>query len=133
MDDLMQKIRELLAKDQSQIKLFKDGKITQFDLLQSSKEITKEFLELINNRFPYKNLVPEDIYKGAITLSLHLDLENLQHIFDSYIKNASSQEIDSNHKAIFIDKIRVLSGKPQLYGTQFKFGKNMEVKLLYTI
>src|SRR3989344_170923 len=121
MNNLINKIKYLLGEDQNQIRIFKEGGISQTKYGKSSEKISKEFLELINKYgFPYKNVSPEDIYKGGVTLSLHLDLDNMKKVFDSYLKSASEEELDNDHRVIFIDKMRVLSGLPQLYGTQFK-------------
>lgn len=131
MNNLINKIKYLLGEDQNQIRIFKEGGISQTEYGKSSEKISREFLELINKYgFPYKNVAPEDIYRGGVTLSLHLDLDNMKKIFDSYLKSASEEELDNDHKAIFTDKIRVLSGLPQLYGTQFKVRENKEIELL---
>ena len=129
--DKLYKIRDLLQKDQNQIRSFKQGGISKAEYQKYSKKISADFLRLISrNGFPYKNIVPGDIYKGGVTLSLHLDLENLVMIFDSYLKSASVNELDNEYRAILIDKIRVLSGAPQLYGTQFKVKEDRKIEIL---
>lgn len=131
MKTLMNKIRELISEDQNRIKLFKQGDISQNDWVKKAKETTRIFLNLLDKYgFPYKNLVSEDVYRASVTLSLHLGLKDLKHVFNTYVKKVSSGEIDREHKAVFIDKIRILSNEPQLYGTQYKINKNKKVKLL---
>lgn len=128
---LMKKIRKLILEDQNRIKLFKQGSISQSEWIKKSKETTRIFIDLLDKYdFPYKNLVSEDIYKAGVTLSLHLDLKNLKHVFNTYVKNVSPSEIDPEHKTIFVDKIRILSNKPQLYGTQYKINENQKAELL---
>jgi len=128
---LIKNIKELILKDQSQIKLFRQGSISHSEWIKKSKEMARVFVDLLDRYgFPYKNLVSEDVYRASIILSLHLDLRVLKYVFNVYVKNASSKKIDPEHKAVFIDKILILSDKPQLYGTQYKMNENTKVKLL---
>ncbi len=128
---LTKKIKTLILEDQNQIKLFRQGSISQSDWVKKSKEMTSAFHDLINKHgFPYKNLVPKNAYRSGITLSLHSDLRVLKYIFSTYVKNVSPKQIDPEHKAMVIDKIRILSHKLQLYGTQYKINKNKKVELL---
>ncbi len=131
METLIKKIQELIFEDQKNIKLFRGCKISQEEMARKSQKISKKFLEILNvYGFPYKNAVPEDIYKAGIALSLHLDLEDMQYVFDKFIENFQAEKIDPIHKAFFIDKMRVVSGKPQLYGTQYKIGKDKKIEML---
>lgn len=124
-------IKELISMDQDNILLFRHGNISQEELIKRSKKISVEFLEIIKqNGFPYRDIVAEDVYKNAVTLSLHLDISDMNYIFDTFLKNVANDKFANEHKAIFIDKIRVLSGKPQLYGTQYKIDKEKNIDLL---
>lgn len=131
MESLTKKIQELILADQNNILPFRQGKISQVEITEKSQEISGKFLEALKTYgFPYKDTVQEDIYKAGITLSLHLPLVDMEQIFNDFIKNVPVDKINPEHKAIFVDKIRILSGKPQLYGTQYKIGKNHDVELL---
>ena len=131
MNILTKKIRELISEDQIRTKLFRQSSISRSDWAKKSKETATIFVDLLDKySFPYKNLVSEDVYKAGVTLSLHSDLRILKYIFNTYVKNVSSKKIKPEHKAIFVDKIRILSDKPQLYGTQYKINENKKVELL---
>lgn len=131
MDKLITIINKLIQKDQEAIKSFRRDQITKEGLLKTSCDISREFLVSINNYgFPYYNLVEKDIYTSAITLSLHLDLRQMKPFFDKFINNRPGMEILPNDKAMFIDKILVLSGQNQIYGTQYKVDREMNAELL---
>lgn len=131
-------LQDIFNLDQKNIAERYAGNLTQEEALQKQKETGAAFLaHLKKHGFPFKNTHSVEVYKQAITLSLHLDLESMTDIFE-YIKsksvndsasnrpnmhmgaNYNTEEIDLEHMAFFTDKIRLLKGQPQLYGTQFK-------------
>jgi hypothetical protein len=121
----------MLKEDQDAIKSFRGGRITKKELTEKSLAVSKNFLNSVKfYGFPYRNQVKEDIYKAAITLSLHLGLVDLRDIFINYINDQSPDCISLSDKAFFIDKIRILSGQSQLYGTQYKVDENRNIQLL---
>ena len=121
----------LLQKDQTAIVAFRGGKISQAEWLKASLEISKDFLGILGKiGFPYKDASTEDEYRAAITLLLHLDLSGMREVFNTYIDKQSSGRIVPEHWAMCVDKIRVISGRPQLYGTQYKIDKNKKIDLL---
>lgn len=131
MEEFIEKLLFLLKQDQDAIKSFRGGEITKEELTEKSLAVSKNFLNCVKfYGFPYKNQVKEDIYKAAITLSLHLDLVDLWDIFINYIKDQSSNCVSLSDKAFFIDKIRILSGQSQLYGTQYKIDENRNIELI---
>ena len=111
---------DLLDEDQKNIKLFGLGEINKDEFLKRSLKVIEEFKLYINkNGFPFKNKESYDIYKAAFILSLHVDPEFLIEI-GKIFNNAEVGAVDPEHKAYFIDKLRLNDGLPQLYGTQFK-------------
>lgn len=133
MDKLIsKKILELLKRDQENIKNFYDKKTSLEGMKKTSKELSEEFKKIIlSEGFPFKNIVSNDVYKAGIALSLHLPTKDLKNIFKK-IEKASNKEVDSEHKAFFIDKIKVAENKPQVYGTQIIRKENGEIELLET-
>ncbi len=120
----------LLDEDQKNIKLFGLGEISKDEFLKRSLRIIEEFkLHINKNGFPFKNKEPYDIYKAAFILSLHADLEFLTEI-GKIFNNAEVGAVDPEHKAYFIDKLRLNDGLPQLYGTQFKRLPNGSIEFL---
>lgn len=131
MDKLITCLDRLIKKDQDSIKSFRKGEITRDEFSFVSSNISKEFLDCIKTyNFPYHDIASEDIYKAAITLALHLGLDDLKYIYNRYIEGQSASKITPEHKAMFVDKIRVASGQLQLYGTQYKVDKDMNAELL---
>jgi len=127
-------IRKLIKKDQKSISDYLYGKITKEQWLLISQKISKNFLNLLKkNNFPYRNKTSEFLYKSAVTLSLHLEKKDLERVFLKFIKNSDNEQILNEHKIIFIDKIKVISGKKQIYGSQFKKTKNGKVRFLSII
>lgn len=124
-------LQNLIDKDQNSIKSFRSEQITKQDLSDISVNIAKEFLELVKlYGFPYKDSTTENLYKAGITLALHLDLANLKIIFRNYIEGQPINKIMSEHRAVFVDKIKILSGEPQIYGTQYKIDKDKNIEIL---
>jgi hypothetical protein len=120
----------LLEEDQNNIKLFKSGQKNLEELKKTSIEISKKFIKIIEeNNFPFKNTTSEEIYKAAIVLSLHLDLDSLKKIF-FLVKDSSEEAFESRDRAYFIDKINVLENKKQIYGTQYTQGSDGNITFL---
>ncbi len=94
--------------------------ITLSEFEARNKEVVNEFKKYVDlNGFPFKNKENYEVYKAGVALSLHADFDFLKNI-EGIFKNANISEIDQDHLAYFVDKIRVYENKPQLYGTQFK-------------
>jgi hypothetical protein len=124
-------IRKLIKRDQKNIADYLYGKITKEKWFLISQKISKVFLCLLKkNNFPYRNKTSEFLYKSAITLSLHLEKRDLKRVFLEFIKNSNNEQVLNEHKIIFIDKIKVISGKKQIYGSQFKKTKDGKVRFL---
>lgn len=124
-------MQRLIEKDQETIQLFRRGKISQSEFASIFSRLSKDFLAGIRlYGFPYRDGVDENTYKDAVALSLHLDLNDLKDVFDTYIDNQPADKIILSDKAFFIDKIRIHSGKPQLYGTQYRVDVNKNIEVL---
>lgn len=120
----MNKILELLEKDQENIKLFKSGKITLSEMRAVNLIIKQKFLEIVkNDGFPYKNKVDSEIYKAGITLALHFPPDELEKIFKD-LEKLTEVEFDLSDKAYFVDRLKVLKNEKQIYGTQFNKDEN---------
>jgi len=122
MNNFSRQLQKLIKEDQDNIKGFYGGKISQEMLMDRSNNISAVFLGLINKfGFPYKNTdISEEDYKSGIALALHLSLPQLKNVYSGYIEKSLNEQVLPEHKIVFIDKIRILSGQPQLYGSQFR-------------
>lgn len=116
----MLEIEKLVEKDQEIRNLLKLGEITPEEFKLKNKEVSMVFFDLYKKYgFPYKNENNEDIYRGAVVLTLHQPLKNLEFIFNN-IKDCLAEKIDPKDLAFMIDKIHVAKGLMQVYGTQYK-------------
>lgn len=121
---IMQKIKYLLSQDQENIKLFRNGNISLEEFKNKAEDLSNRFFEIYKvDGFPHKNKVSEDVYKGAVVLTLHQPTENLEEILND-IKDLSPAEVDPRDLAYMVDKIRVHKGENQVYGTQYKTDGN---------
>ena len=128
--NIMNRILELLEKDQENISLFKQSKRTLEEMIDLTDSISKEFLKILEKGgFPYKNKVNNDVYRAGITLALHLPPEDLRMVFID-IEHIDDDKIEPPDKAYFVDRIRVNNGEKQLYGTNFKKGESGEITFL---
>ncbi len=124
------KILDLLKQDQENILLFREGKIDMKEMQKVSFEISNQFKDIIKSKgFPYKNKFPYSVYKAGVVLSLHLQTDDLRDIFEK-IESSSPEEFLPEDKAYFIDRLRLRTGKKQLYGTQVKKDKNGKIEVL---
>lgn len=124
------KILDLLKQDQENILLFREGKIDMKEMQKISLEISNQFKCIIKSQgFPCKNKVPLNIYEAGVVLSLHLPTDDLKHTFEN-IELLSPEEFLPEDKAYFIDRLRLRSGRKQLYGTQVRKDKDGKVEVL---
>lgn len=123
-------IIDLLNLDQQNIASYRKGEKTLDEYKEVSSEISENFLKYIDQfGFPYKDSSSQEEYTAGIVLSLHLELDYLIKVFNE-IDLKGGESINPQDKAYFIDKIRVLKGLPQVYGTQFLKDKNGQINFL---
>lgn len=121
---------KLFKKDQENILLFKQGKRGQDEFQRTYDEISdKFFLYVSEHGFPYKGTCSYDAYRAGVALALHLSGEKLEVIFPC-LESVVNTKIEPSDRAYLIDRIRVLKGKAQLYGTQFKRDDDGRVTLI---
>lgn len=113
-------ILELHAKDQQNIQKFRRGEMKEKELVEKTKEISDEFMIFLETMgFLYRNAFDPHLYRACITLTLNLAQKDMEEVFKRYIEPADTTQIDPEHRAMISDKICILSGKKQIYGTQF--------------
>jgi hypothetical protein len=130
MNTLKKKIEFLIKEDQHNISRYFKRELTKGKYVACSKHLSTEFISILkSNYFPYRDSATKKLYESVITLSLHVDLKNLRRIYNKYIKVSTDKQVLPEHKILFIDKVRIISGRPQLYGSQYKIVNN-KIKLL---
>jgi len=130
MNNYHTKILDLLKQDQENTLLFREDKRSTKEMQKISLEMSNQFKDIIKSEgFPCKNKVPLNVYEAGVVLSLHLPTDDLKYIFEN-IELLSTEEFLLEDKAYFIDRLRLRSGKKQLYGTQVKKDKNGKVEVL---
>lgn len=123
-------MEELFENDQSDIRLFHLGKISTDELRARQAKSAESFKEFVfESGFPFKNISAYETYKKAVTLALHMDPNSMELLLQDFVKR-SEAEIDLSDMAFLTDKVRVCSGKPQVYGTQFKRLQDGKIEFL---
>lgn len=118
--EALKEIAELFTKDQNNISKYNIRLLTKEDFILRQMAVGTGFLNIINkNGFPYKNIVGYKCYKQAVTIALHSNPENMKIYADIFSKINDPLKIDLSDKAYFIDKLRLMEKKPQVYGTQY--------------
>lgn len=79
----------------------------------------KEIITLIG--WPSKELVGENASSGAFLVAQHAyeDLDFMKEVFSHIEADYRKQKASSSQYALMYDRIRMLEGKPQRFGTQF--------------
>ncbi|MGZ8294975.1 MAG: DUF6624 domain-containing protein [Telluria sp.] len=79
----------------------------------------KEIITLIG--WPSKELVGEDASRGAFLVAQHApdDLDFMKEVFSYIEADYRKQKASPSQYALMYDRIKMLEGKPQRFGTQF--------------
>ena len=79
----------------------------------------KEIISLIG--WPSKELVGENASSGAFLVAQHAheDLGFMKEVFSHIEEDYRKQKASRSHYALMYDRIKMLEGKPQRFGTQF--------------
>ncbi|MSR73094.1 hypothetical protein EXS61_00585 [Candidatus Parcubacteria bacterium] len=118
---LISQLESLLDKDQTNIKLFREDKISEDNLVQIQKDnfiFIKQFIK--ENGFPFINVSSEKAYRAAFLVIQHSgETAYLQETIDLF-NNKTDKEIIKSDLAYLIDRVRILNKQLQLYGTQYR-------------
>ncbi len=111
----------MLTNDQAASKEFSKGKISKSDLIKIVDAHTKIVATIFGESgIAQKDLDGENTYKAMLALVLHSgDVELMQSYLDAHEKFGEGS-IDISDRAVVTDKICVMLGKSQIYGTQYK-------------
>lgn len=116
-----QQLESILEIDQSSIRRFRSGEISLGDLTA----IRKNHLDYIKNLlgsegFPFKDTFSDKAYKAAFLTVQHSEdvpfMKSVIEIFNAANKN----QVEKRDLAYLVDRVRVLEGVHQLYGTQYR-------------
>lgn len=79
----------------------------------------KEIISLIG--WPSKELVGENASSGAFLVAQHAheDLDFMKEVFSHIEADYRKQKVSPSQYALMYDRIKMLEGKPQRFGTQF--------------
>lgn len=120
-EETIKKLEYLINKDQENIKLFKEGKISEEEFDNTNNENFEFIKEVIEKEgFPYKNIASEKAYDAWFLITQHSgDLDFMKKMIP-ILWDADKNNVTKAHLAYFIDRINILEDKKQIYGTQFK-------------
>ncbi len=118
---LIKKIESLYDVDQRSIRLYKSGKLSGLALEKINLEQTGILKKIITKRgFPFKNVASEKAYVSAFLVVQHSDdLDFMENVKDIFL-NSNDLQVDKSNLGYLTDRIKVLKGLPQIYGTQYK-------------
>jgi hypothetical protein len=128
-NDLIKKYTVDLEKihdiDQRAIKDFESGKISTPELTKININNVNTIKDIIGEiGFPTIQLTSEKAYRTTVLVILHSgDLELLNNSIKT-MENMDASSIQRKDIPYMIDKSRVIQGRPQLYGTQYKIDKD---------
>jgi len=115
----MNDFQKLFKKDQGNIKLFKSGEINATLFKNRTERNIQSFLQIVKeNGFP-KHYSDPETYRMAITLLLHTPLNELRRIYNK-IKIRDVRSLLKSDVAYITDRINILDGKKQVFGTNYK-------------
>ncbi len=134
-NDLIRKytidLENIQDTDQKAIKDFKSGRISVSDLSKINSDNVNTLKSIISKiGFPTITLTSQKAYRAAVLVILHSgDIELLNNSIE-IMENLEKGLIQRKDIAYMIDKMRVIQGQSQLYGTQYKIDKDGHLKFL---
>jgi hypothetical protein len=126
-EELRRELLEMYKEDQAVREPFKEGRqLTEAELRAISERDeadTKRLKEILDKYgFPSVKLVGLDATRAFITMLLHSPSLSLQKRALPHVERAARRkEIPPDDFALLTDDVLDHEGKPQLYGTNFKF------------
>jgi hypothetical protein len=126
----METFSNLLKEDQNNIKLFREGKISQNEFNMEADSISGKYIKACQSQgFLYKDSGDLEEYRAGIVLLLHAPTQFIEEMLNKFTL-LDSGKIDPADLAYLIDKVKVQKEEKQVYGTQFKKGSNGEIIFL---
>ena len=123
--DYKHSLELLIDIDQQAIKDFRAGKIVASELVHVSKKNVETVKYIISQiGFPTIASTSKKAYEAAVLVVLHS--EDIQLLTQSIkdLQNLDPTSIDRRDIAYMIDKSKIIQNLPQMYGTQYKIGKD---------
>lgn len=121
MQKIINELDTMLLEDQLVLKEFVGGKIEkskwQERVTKQTSRIKKIFEEFGGAK---KKTDGTEAYRAMFILILHSGDVELMEKYLTWHRQSDTKEIELADQAFLIDKIRILSNQPQLYGTQYK-------------
>lgn len=117
--ELADELVQMAKLDQSmRMKVINDGVEWDSSVDQASQQRMKEIID--KDGWPTIHLVGEEASRAAWLLVQHApDLEFMEQCL-ALMKTYGPDEVKPNNVAFLEDRVLMLNGKPQVYGTQFE-------------
>ncbi|MCH8888820.1 hypothetical protein IID26_00110 [Patescibacteria group bacterium] len=126
--DIIKELRGLLKNDQEIIAAFSQRKIDRRIWLERVKKNTTRVKQILKQHGIVTKQYGENTYKAMLVLVLHSgDIPLMKQYLEMHRQNDSN--VERKDEAMLVDKIKVISGGEQMYGTQYKV-KNGSVAFL---
>ena len=126
--NIIKKIESLHDIDQQSIQLYKSKKLSGLVLDKINLENTLILKEIIiKHGFPFKNKTSKKTYNSAFLIVQHSnDLAFMEKIRSIFSKS-NDRQINKSDLGYLIDRINILKGLPQIYGTQYKNADSRQI------
>jgi hypothetical protein len=127
----IQKLESIQDLDQKAIHDFKAGLIDLATLDRINAEHKAFLLEMIAAfGFPFKDVSSPKAYEAAFLIIQHACDQALLERAIGIFSTATSDQIERRHLGYFVDRLRILRGLPQVYGTQYRVSSDQTVEFL---
>lgn len=118
-EDVIKELVLLLENDQDDLKKFRAEILTLKQLRAQVTDRTLRLKEILADTFPNIKNAGVQAYIAALTMVLHSGDYDLMKSYLNEHERQSEDVVSRSHRATLIDKILLLEGKSQRYGTQF--------------
>ncbi len=121
----IQGLESIREADQKAIKDFKAGQISASILASINAKHAETVRAFISaHGFPTKSNASEKAYKAAVLVALHSGDEAMLTQSIDAVRLAHDGSVERKDIAFMTDRLCVLQGKRQRYGTQYKIGSD---------
>lgn len=121
--DIIKELVLMLGNDQEDLKRFRTGTSTLEQMRTSVKGRTVRLKEILTDTFPNIENAGVQAYTAALVMALHSGDRDLMMSYLNEHEQQPKNAVNQSDRAVLIDKILILEGKSQRYGTQFVMKK----------
>ncbi len=118
-EDIIKELVLMLEDDQEDLKRFRTGAFTLEQIRAKVKVRTIRLKKIIADAFPNIKNAGVQAYTAALVLVLHSGDHDLMKYYLDEHEQQPENTVNQSDRAVLVDKLLILEGKLQRYGTQF--------------